>query len=137
MHTFPCRYCRQPITVPDTMLGQSTSCPHCQTPQVVPPDAPIAPEPPAAVAARHDAPHFSKDRGTALSPPGYILPVMIAGTLWFVGVIGMITGLFAIFDHGNPTAWGIFFASLVCIALAQLLDLTRTIARQTYRPIGP
>ena len=49
---YHCPHCRQPVTVPDHVLGRAVGCPHCRHPfqtfpaQPTPPAAPAAPLPP-------------------------------------------------------------------------------------------
>ncbi len=44
---YHCPHCRQPVTVPDEMLGQAIGCPHCRNPfQTFPPAPAPLPLPP-------------------------------------------------------------------------------------------
>jgi hypothetical protein len=46
---YHCPHCRQPVTVPDQMLGQVLGCPHCRGGfQTLPPQAPVAAPVPVA-----------------------------------------------------------------------------------------
>lgn len=44
---YHCPHCRQPVTVPDAMLGQAIGCPHCRGAFQTFPATPAVPAPPA------------------------------------------------------------------------------------------